>query len=356
MLNEFKHQPSQGSASLFYRPLDWIKGRLLKHASKIYHRKGLYRAVVFGLSRNRAFNYLNYKWAVRRIRRLHQSPPQTLLIESTNSCNAMCSMCAFPFMKRQKGYMSQEVFEKIVEDASRSGIELINLQSMGEPLLDRKFFERVRLIKQHGLKVMFHTNGSLLDKEKAGLTLEAGVDMVSISIDAFTKETYERIRRGLSLEEVVKNVTNLMEMKKRQKRQLPIVKLNYALLDENAHEVSAFYNFWHKKVDHVNVNLAMDWAGQLDVKSHLSLHITNHPPFLNPCEVLWEEMVVLWDGRVSLCCLDYEGSVIMGDLKNQSIIEVWLGKKLQRYRNEMLEAGRSSLPLCNTCSRYSFWL
>lgn len=251
--------------------------------------------------------------------------------------------------------MSQELFEKIAKDASRSGIGLICLNNIGEPLMDERLFERIRLLKKYGLKVMLHTNGSLLDEERGRLMLETGVDNVGISLDAFSKETYERIRIGLSFKEVVENTMNLVEMKKRKNARSPLIKVNFAIQDANIHEVRSFYDFWHNKVDHVNVNLAHDWAGTFGVKSYASYHINNSPPTLNPCRALWKEMIVLNDGRVSLCCFDYAGSTIMGDLKTQGIMEVWQGERFQEYRKKHIENKRKSLPLCKSCSRYCLW-
>ena len=338
-----------------YPILDRVKGYFFRYAPEAFLRKGFYKTV-FYLSRNRAFNSLNNRWAIKRIEKLSGKPPGNLVIESTNLCNAKCAMCIIPIMKRARGSMSPKLFEKIVKDASRCKVGLINLQYVGEPLMDERLFERIRLIKKYGLNVMFHTNGSLMDEEKSRLILETGVNVVGISIDALSKETYKKIRRGLPFEKVVENVLNLMEMKKREKASLPVVKVNYVILDENIHEVKGFYDFWRNKVDHVNVTFAHDWAGQFSVSSDPSIHSKDGLPFLNPCNMLWREMVVFHDGRVPLCCSDYEGNVIMGDLRTQGIMEVWLGEKFRKHRENILKNGRCSLPLCSNCFKYSFWV
>lgn len=202
--------------------LDRIKGNLFKYAPEVYLHRTFYKTI-FYLSRDRIFNYFNYRWALEKTKKVSHEPPETLIVETTNLCNAKCTMCIIPVMGRTRGSMSQELFGKIIEDASRSGIRLISLQHIGEPLIDEKLFDRIRLIKKYGLKVMFHTNGSLLDVEKAKLILETGVDIVGISLDAFSKETYQSVRKGLSFEEVKRNVINLMDIKKRKKASLPFV-------------------------------------------------------------------------------------------------------------------------------------
>lgn len=332
--------------------LDRIKDSTFKYAPGVYLKSGLYKTV-WNLKGNRIFNRLNYRSALKKIKERSGKPPGSLYIETTTLCKAKCAMCGLTVMKREKGSMNQQLFEKIIEDASRSGIRLICLNNLGETLMDERLFERIRLIKKYGLKVMFHTNGVLLDEEKARLILETGVDIVGVSIDAFSKETYERIRTGLSFEKVVKNTISLAERKRKEEVSLPLVKVNFVVQGENIHEVRSFYNFWRTKVDYINITFIHDWAGQLDANINTRAH--NGLPNLNPCNTLWKEMIVLHDGRVSLCCNDYEGKVIMGDLRTQDIMDVWLGEKFQNYRKNHIEDKRASLPLCNSCSRYSFW-
>jgi hypothetical protein len=60
--------------------------------------------------------------------------------------------------------------------------------------------------------------------------------------------------------------------------------------------------------------------------------------------------MVLWDGRVSLCCFDAEGAVILGDLKTQTLREVFGGDKAVGIRLAHVEGRRQELPLCNTCT------
>ncbi len=56
---------------------------------------------------------------------------------------------------------------------------------------------------------------------------------------------------------------------------------------------------------------------------------------------------MLWDGRVSLCCADFDGKTILGDLNTHSIAEVWNAEPYRKVRREHLESGGPDI--CRAC-------
>jgi len=53
------------------------------------------------------------------------------------------------------------------------------------------------------------------------------------------------------------------------------------------------------------------------------------------CDYLWKSMVILIDGRVSLCCLDYDGVYTLGNVYDESIYDIWHGEKYKLYRKNI---------------------
>jgi radical SAM protein with 4Fe4S-binding SPASM domain len=66
-----------------------------------------------------------------------------------------------------------------------------------------------------------------------------------------------------------------------------------------------------------------------------------------PCYRLWLTFTVLWDGRVSMCCADFDGRHIFGDLRSQSIAEVWNSPLYRAARRQHLESGGPEI--CRSC-------
>jgi hypothetical protein len=60
--------------------------------------------------------------------------------------------------------------------------------------------------------------------------------------------------------------------------------------------------------------------------------------------------MVLWDGRVSLCCFDAKGEVVFGDLKEQTLREVYTSPEWVRYRETHGRGEKKGLRLCEGCT------
>jgi len=200
-----------------------------------------------------------------------------------------------------------------------------------------------------------NTNASLMTEEKALAAMEAGLDELNISFDGFSKETYEKIRVGLKYDEVMANIQSLLRLKKSRGSRNPLVRMTFVLFQENEKEAKAFFDHWRREVDDVVISYARDWAGQMKVESKSSPHLSASVPEKNPCDSLWQDMVVGYDGQVVLCCNDYDGKVSMGDLTRQTVSEVWFGDKFERYRSAQKGGSRKNLELCEGCSKFSFW-
>ena len=76
----------------------------------------------------------------------------------------------------------------------------------------------------------------------------------------------------------------------------------------------------------------------------------NDTRFVNVlCSLPFRQLVIRPTGEVSLCCNDALGKYTMGDLRTQSIVEVWNSEKYKALRQEMLKNGRKNLELCCNC-------
>jgi radical SAM protein with 4Fe4S-binding SPASM domain len=256
-------------------------------------------------------------------------------------------------MERPKGFMMYELHERLVDQCAQWGVQEINLQFLGEPLLDKLLLERIRYAKQRGLKIRMTTNGSLITPDRAEALIESGIDHVTISFDGFTKETFESIRIGLQYDKVYEGTMSLIAKKLELKSSTPEIELCFVGLAENESEATQFLNYWKDKVDEVIVSNATDWAGNLTLEK-LGPYCRSdirRPP----CRHLWEEMIVLQDGRVTVCCQSYDGQLLVGDAKRQSLKEIWTGEEYQKLRRAHLERKFDQVPYCADCKVRTDW-
>jgi radical SAM protein with 4Fe4S-binding SPASM domain len=277
--------------------------------------------------------------------------PKKVIIENTNACNAHCVFCAHDSLTRKIGFMDFSLFRKIIDNCANLKVKEVAIYRLGEPLLDPDFSEKVAYAKKAGIElVSTNTNASLLTEETAIKVLDSGLDVIYISLDGNSKEVYEKIRKGLDYNVVEKNIRRFIELRNSRNREKPAIVFSFCCIDENKHQVKDFIRTWngHGQIWISNIH---NWSGKAKVKTKNSVSIKR----TDPCRILWTELIVSWDGKVPLCCIDYDDKLIMGDLKNESISDVWGGEKYKKNRKIHMDGDFNKIPLCESCTWYFSW-
>ena len=263
--------------------------------------------------------------------------PEIVQIESTNICNAKCVFCPRDEMHRRQGVMSLDLFTKIVDECAELGITHVRVHNYGEPFIDRKLVEKVRYAKQKGIKeVGMISNGSLITEEVARAMIEAGLDAINISVDASGKDVFESTRIGLKYDKVIANIERLVRIRAELGRRRPKLILSF-VRQNNSLDEQAFIEHWKAIADKIHITDLHNWAGTLNRESDVNY----------PCYRPWLTFTVLWDGRVSLCCADFDGRTVLGDLNTSTIQEIWNAAPYRQARRQHLESGGPDI--CRSC-------
>jgi len=263
--------------------------------------------------------------------------PEIVQIESTNICNAKCVFCPRDDMHRRQGIMSVDLFRKIVDECVELGITHVRMHNYGEAFIDKKLVEKVRYAKQQGIKeVGMISNGSLITDQIARGMIDAGLDAINISVDASGKEVFESTRIGLKYDKVIGNIERLVRLRAESGKRRPKLILSFVRQNNSADE-QAFIEHWRAIADKIHVTDLHNWAGTLNKESDVNY----------PCYRPWLTFTVLWDGRVSLCCADFDGKIILGDLNTHSIAEIWNAEAYRDVRRQHLESGGPDI--CRAC-------
>lgn len=262
----------------------------------------------------------------------------TLQIETTNLCNGKCVFCPVPTMKRECGFMTMPLFKKIIDDAVEMDPEMCLPFLNGEPFLDPLIFDRIAYVndKLPNAKVMLYSNGNLLNAEKARKLSELRVKGINFSINAVSNESRQALM-GLDLDVALENIF-------RYRMFDPTVDLAASMILDPTYvtgfEAEEFKAYFSGKGIMPRVFLPGNWAGKLR-------------PTFNTRQICCRpesHMTVLIDGRVSLCCFDAEGEVILGDLNTETIKGVWDGERSSAVRKANAEGRRKDLELCSKCT------
>lgn len=298
---------------------------------------------------------------------LHYSPIGARL-ESSSRCNANCIHCPREGITRPLGEMPQNIFIKCVDGLAQCPrpIHYLFLHLNGEPLLldIDELVWRINYAKEklpHTM-ITFFTNAQLLTAEISAKLICSKLDKLSFSFDGGTKEDYEAIRKGLSWEVVLENITTFCRMNKRLGSNRHIQTQSILLPQKgNLTSIDAYFaRFKEIGIDDVGGSGVNNIGGLIDaasIKTDLQYNKGNPN---TPCWRAFTEINVMSDGRVCACCQDVHGRVIHGDVNIDSILNIWHGESATKLREEFLMRKHPNLSpefeCCNRCDfMVSFW-
>ncbi len=307
------------------------------------------KKAVFGIINKYPFYIVYDRIYTRRINSVLKGIqlPQAISIETFNLCNLKCIMCPYKDMTRSKTTMSMDLFKKVVMDTKKMGIKTVILSFYNEPFLDPQIFERIEFARKEGMYTMFYSNGTVLGEGKIEKLLENPPNKIIFSFDGGTKETYEKIRVNGKFEVVTGNIKRLLEERNRRGMSEPRVEVNCTIQKENYRELEAFKELWDGVADGYDFGIVDNREGE----GHEGDLGVERSRVVYPCRRLWNEMIVLSSGKIALCCVDFDGKVILGDANNQSLEEVWNGELYSKIRGLHQQKMGDKVALCRGCSK-----
>jgi radical SAM protein with 4Fe4S-binding SPASM domain len=273
--------------------------------------------------------------------------PEIVDIELTNYCNLNCRMCARQEMTRLKGYMGKDTFEAVADECNlyKSGLRMIG---WGEPFLNKNIIEFARYFKSKVVSSYYDNkiessplhitnNGQIITEKDMKALVEIGLDSIIFSFQGATKEDYEYMRRGSSYEKLKENILKLAEI--RGENLKPYIHISSTMQGETKEEISSFVNYWDKIVDSVGIGITKPLK-------------KNEKGLVNyrPCTEVFHKLTVKWDGQVSACCGDSNNLLVVGNIKDNTLKEIWNNSpELRSIRLLLLNNRHRTLTLCKDC-------
>ena len=280
--------------------------------------------------------------------------PYHFEIETINACNARCPMCTIDEWDKDQKLMSDDLFLKIVSEIAenKSFVKRVNLYRDGEPLLDRKLPDRIRLCKSLGIpNVSISTNVSLLDESLGSELLDAGLDMITLSIDSLNKVAYESVRRGLNFETVIKNAMAFLNLRNSKNSNCEIW-IRMIRQEVNKDEFDSYKAYWldtgllNEDLDRVYYHNIFNWGGQLDEFGAISENTEKHLP----CVSLWSLMPIFANGDVPMCNIDFACNHKIGNVNTHSIRSIWQSQVIDQIRADHLSGLKCNYDMCRECN------
>jgi MoaA/NifB/PqqE/SkfB family radical SAM enzyme len=280
---------------------------------------------------------------------IHQAPhldfPLMLILQASSYCNFTCRQCprVVKVPRRSatglgEGFLQPEVVRKAAEEFRGRPAFLGALFALyGEPLMNPRIVELVKIVKDAGKKVQITTNGLLLSEELSRRLMDAGLDKIKFSFQGTTERAYSFWRNTTSYSQVMRNILAFLEL--REKRSAPVfVQVGTSVAEDSDEDIEAFLSFWKPKVDDVYY----DATGMLHLQDqdYVKGKVFRHQGVRRTerCVDIFARMSILHNGQVPLCVDDEEHR--MGNLRDQSIAEIWNGPGFQANRRNILSPCR----------------
>jgi radical SAM protein with 4Fe4S-binding SPASM domain len=291
--------------------------------------------------------------------------PTRIDVEPTIRCNFECITCQRTYWDRTAPDMTFEQFQHIYESFPR--IKHLKIQGIGEPMLNRDLWRMVAFAKQRNSFVMTYTNGSYLHVgDNAAHVLNSGLDLLFVSIDGGTRETFESLRRLSSFDLVVENLAALI--RRRGGGRTPHIGLWVVGTPQNIRELpqivdlakttgadevflQVILNTFSYKQDVGNrlvqlqlarnedsaalLNSAMEYARAAGVL--LTMATDKAYSESRKCQAAWETAYISVEGLVVPCCTIADPRVSnMGNILEEPIEKIWTGDRYREFRSRIL--------------------
>jgi len=278
-------------------------------------------------------------------RRTFDDYPRLVSIETTSRCNAECPFCPYNAKQRDKMNMSQDLFIKIVDECREFPLEWLEPFLNGEPWVDPRITERLDHIKRTlpETKLSVYTNGYGLNTKKIDeLVAIGGVEKLVVSLNTLDAERYRSIM-GFDLKRTVANMRYLCDGIRRERAAREIVFRMTRMDDSTLEEQDRFTAFCRELGARPMIVGLFNYKG--DIPSNLPV-----PGY--PCEHI-VRLDILSDGKVTLCCQDHEGEYAWGDVRQNSVLEVYRGTVARQMRDMQRQGRRAEMDPCGRCN--VFW-
>lgn len=257
--------------------------------------------------------------------------------------------------------LQDQLFEKVILQ-SKTYLTWLHLYFQGEPFLNPRFLEMVKFADQNKIFTSTSTNAHYLDDAKVDEILKSGLKQLIISIDGITQEVYQQYRVGGTLEKVQSGLELLIKKREKLGQNFPRVVLQFLVTGQNEHQIPDL-KCWAQKMKVDELQLKTTQIYHYEEGSELIPSDLGYSRYIptgdgkwklkkkleNRCWRMWQGAVVTWDGQVVPCCFDKDASHVMGELKSQTLIDIWNSNSYQAFRNQLL-VDRSEIEICRNCT------
>ncbi len=309
--------------------------------------------------------------------------PRFLEVEATQTCNLKCVQCEGTYWNEPPTMLSLNDFKNIVDQFPDP--VWISPNALGEPFLNRDFWGMLEYGRSKGALGEIYSNTSMLTPRDMRRFVDMGLEYFKFSLDAATKETYEKVRVGINHDQVIENLIALHEYKLKRHSPFPKIQIHYLVFKDTVAEAPKMLDFLHGlKVDIDAVMYSrllwnfpeiadryievppelpaqlVEKGRQLNINVCFNEDIPQNQPPANEC-LAFQMPYVFPDGTVIPCCAanernqrQWQRENSMGNILDTPFREIWSGERYIKLRQSLREKRISEASkMCAMCNIYN---
>jgi len=287
---------------------------------------------------------------------LAEAFPSQVIIDATELCNLSCTHCPHPAFKKSSHYggrsLSVDLSAKAISEVASAGrghVQYVRFASDGEPLLHTAIYRMLAdAVERSGTFVSLTTNGTLLTAARVEELLSTGVNLVDVSIDAFSAATYASIRVRGDLAVTRANVERLIA-RAHETGSATRVAVSYIEQPDNVHETEDFRRFWTEAGAHsVAIRRLHSASGAVIPVANLMRRQAASEP-RRPCVYPWDRVVLTPRATLAFCPSDWTGGSSLVEYDTTTIADLWRSERYVALRRAHLTGDYSGHAFCGQC-------
>jgi radical SAM protein with 4Fe4S-binding SPASM domain len=287
--------------------------------------------------------------------------PLHIDFEISFMCNLKCQMCVMGLPEEERSRyggpgkkLKFETFKAIVDEGVPRGLKSVGFNGINEPLLQKDIAKWIEYAKDNGvLDIMFNTNGLLLDEDVSESLIKSGLTRIMISMDAATSQTYKKVRRSGDYNIARRNLEKFIDIKKKLKKVLPMVRVSFIKMSNNVHEQKQFMELWQDKVDFFSIQRYGNplVKGEKYFNDFEQLHIEKEIEKISfKCPQPWVRLMIRYNGDINPCCGLHGHKLIVGNVYEDNIEDVWRSQKMNILRKIHKHGEYKENEICSLCA------
>jgi len=293
--------------------------------------------------------------------------PFWVQVEITTRCNLRCRTC---IRSKEAGEdLPLGLFKSLIDQLGHSSFapRKIDLTGLGEPLLHPELAAMVEYAKERGLEVSFTSNFTIMNQKTAIDLIKAKLDYLYVSVDAASKEIFEKIRSGADFQKVMENVKSFIKTRSDQISDRPRLMFRSTISEDNVGEAMALTKlaealgvdgivFFPQLIPGREYYFSDLFVLPSREKTSLAV-VETSMPFRERALTCrsYSRCYITFDGKVLPCpCLtqmmprEQYSRFQFGDLRDSSLADIWFSARYKQFRAKGA-LGNPYLPLCKYC-------